>query len=154
MGLEESWIKTRPELLAPALCGCTGRGLLRARHLAFPASHRLLRAPLRLPSAGHRFDSVPNPYALCRSRIAPHSTLCVRAGRGSLRATDCSVVQHLELCTAYGLLRPRHLVRLANRRLLRFRRLAPCTDPGSLRFRIAPCSVLGSPCRSTDFSVL
>jgi hypothetical protein len=143
-----------PELLAPALCGCTGRELLRARHLAFSVSRRLLRAPLRLPSAGHRFDSVSNPCALRRSRIAPHSTPCVRAGRGSLRATDRSVVQHLKLRPAHGLLRARHLVLLAHCGLLRSGRLARSTDPGSLRFRIVPCPVLGSPCRSTDFSVL
>jgi len=145
---------TNPSCWPPALCCCTGRGLLRARHLAFSASHRLLRAPHCPPCAGHRFDSAPNPYALRRSRIAPLSTPCVRAGHGSLRATDCSVVQHLELRPAHGSLRARHLLLPADYGLLRFRRLAPCTDPGSLRFRIAPCSVLGSPCRSTDFSVL
>jgi hypothetical protein len=49
-----------PELLAPALCGRAGRGLLRARHLAFFASRGLLRVPHRSPRAGHRFDSVLN----------------------------------------------------------------------------------------------
>jgi hypothetical protein len=128
-------MRTGPELLAPALCGCTGRGLLRARHLTSSALHRLLCAPHCLPCAGHRFDSAPNPYALSRSRIAPLSTPCVRAGHGSLRATDCSVVQHLELRPAHGLLRTRHLVRLANRGLLRSRCVAPYTAPRLLRAR-------------------
>jgi hypothetical protein len=103
--------------------------------LAFSASHRLLRAQHRSPSAGHRFDSVPNPYAPRRSRIAPLPTPCARAGHGSLRATDCSVVQHLELRPVHGSLRTRHLVLLAVHELLRFPRLAPCTAPGLLRAR-------------------
>jgi len=158
VGIGESWISIRPELLAPALCGCTGRGLLHARHLAFSASHRLLRAPHRLPGAGHRFDSVPNPYALHRSRIAPLPPLCVRAGHGSLRATDCSVVQHLELRPAHGSLRTRHLVLLVNYGLLRSQRFAPYTASGLLRLRylalcaglrIAPYSDTSRPaCRS------
>jgi len=133
----------RAELLAPALCGCTGRELLRGRHLAFSASHRLLCAPRSSPCAGHRFDSAPNPYALRQSRIAPLPTPCVRAGHGSLRATDCSVVQHLELRPAHGSLRTRHLVLLADYGLLRSRRLAPCTAYGLLRPRyLALCAGL------------
>jgi hypothetical protein len=124
-----------PELLAPALCGCTGRELLRGRHLAFSASHRLLCAPRSSPCAGHRFDSAPNPYALRQSRIAPLPTPCVRAGHGSLRATDCSVVQHLELRPAHGLLRTRHLVLPNDDGLLRSRCVARCTNPGLLRAR-------------------
>jgi len=47
-------------LLAPALCGRTGHGLLHARRFAFSASLGLLRAPLPPPCAGLRFDSAPD----------------------------------------------------------------------------------------------
>jgi hypothetical protein len=149
VGLEESWIKTRPELLAPALCGCTGRRLLRARHLAFSASLGLLRAPHRPPRAGHRFDSAPNPCAPRRSRISPLSPRCARAGHGSPRATDRSVVQHLELRTAHGSLRTRHLVLHAVNGLLHSRHLAPCTALGLLRARYL---ALGAGLRISPYS--
>jgi hypothetical protein len=103
--------------------------------LTFSASCRFLRTPLRLPCAGHRFDSVPNPCALHQLRIAPLSTPCARAGHGSPRATDRSVVQHLELRTARGSLRTRHLVLHAVNGLLHSRHLAPCTALGLLRAR-------------------
>jgi hypothetical protein len=141
--------RIRPELLAPALCGRTGRELLRARHLTFSASHRLLRAPRCPPCAGHRFDSVPNAYALRRSRISPLPKPRARAGHGSLRATDCSVVQH------FGTPPRLRIAPYSTLSALRRSRIAPLSSSRTLdRSRIAPISVLGSPRRSTDFSVL
>jgi hypothetical protein len=95
------------------------------------------------PYAGHRFHSALNPYALYRSRITPLPTPCGRAGHGSLRATDRSVVQHLELRTAHGSLRTRHLVRVAVCELLRPRLFALHTAPKFLRDRyLALCAGL------------
>jgi len=73
--------------------------------------------------------------ALFLPRIAPRSILCARAGRGSLRATDCSVVQHLELCTACGILRTRYLAFRVAFGLLHTRRFPLCTAHGLLRAR-------------------
>jgi hypothetical protein len=96
-------------------------------------------------------------------RIAPRSTRCARAGHGSLRATDYSVVQHLELCPACGLLRTRHLAFRASLGLLRARRLPLCAAHGLLRarrlalhagLRIAPYSDTLRPVPITDFSML
>jgi len=101
--------------------------------------------------------------ALRLLRIAPRSTPCVRAGHGSLRATDHSVVQHLELCPACGFLRTRHLAFRASLGLLRVRRLQLCAAHGLLRarrlalhagLRIAPYSDTLRPVLTTDFSVL
>jgi hypothetical protein len=82
----------------------------------------------------------PTLNALRRTRIAPHSTLDARAGRRSLRATDRSVVQHLELRPACGLLRTRHLS--GPHRLWIAPLSAACTLP---RSRIAPRSALDAP---------
>jgi len=90
----------------------------------------------------------PTLGALRRLRIAPLSMPCARADHGSLRATDCSVVQHLELRPAHGLLRTRHLVLLAPRGLLRSWRLAPYAA-----CRLLCTRYLAFPCRSTDRSV-
>jgi hypothetical protein len=49
--------QARPELLAPALCGRTVHGSLRARRLASVASHELPRIPHHPPCPVHRFDS-------------------------------------------------------------------------------------------------
>jgi len=101
--------------------------------------------------------------ALRLLRIAPRSTRCARAGHGSLRATDCSAVQHLELCPACGLLRTRHLAFRATPGLLLVRRLPLCAAPGSLRarrlalhagLRIAPYADTLRPVLTTDFSVI
>jgi len=73
--------------------------------------------------------------ALLLPRIAPRLILCARAGRGSLRATDCSVVQHLELCTACGLLRTRYLAFRVVLGLLLARRFPLCVARGLLRAR-------------------
>jgi hypothetical protein len=100
--------------------------------------------------------------ALCLLRIAPHSILCARAGRGSLRATDCSVVQHLELCTACGLLRTRYLAFRAVFGLLRTRRFPLCAAHRLLRarrlalhagLRIAPYADILRPVLLTDCSM-
>jgi hypothetical protein len=139
----------RPELLAPALCGRTGHGLLHARRLAFSASHESLRAPHRPPRAAHRFDSVLNTQ------------------RGASPA-DCSALDSLRSCwpriaPCYGLLRSSALRTLPRLRIAphstlsfpRLSRIAPSSTPSALRrSRIAPCSTLGPPCRSTDCSVL
>jgi len=98
--------------------------------------------------------------ALRLPRIAPRSTQCARAGHGSLRATDCSVVQHLELCTACGLLRPRYLAFHAALGLLLARRFPLCAAHGLLRarrlalhagLRIAPYSDTLRPCAAYGF---
>jgi len=90
-----------------------------------------------------------------RLRIAPLPTPCAHADRGSLRVTDCSVIQHLELCTACGLLRTRYLVLRAALGLLLARHLALCAAPGLLRarrlalragLRIAPYADTLRPC--------
>jgi len=88
-------------------------------------------------------------------RIAPRSILCARAGRGSLRDTDCSVVQHLELCTACGLLRTRYLAFHTALGSLLTRRFPLCVAHGLLRarrlalhagLRIAPYADILRPC--------
>jgi len=93
--------------------------------------------------------------ALCRLRIAPLSTHCARAVRGSPRSTDYSVAQHLELRTACGLLRTRYLVFLAALGFLLVRHLTLHVAPGSLRaqrlalragLRIAPYADTWCPC--------
>jgi hypothetical protein len=81
-----------PELLAPALCGRAGHGLLRARHLAFLcftwiAPHSTSSAPCCSPILlGSQHLA---PCAVCRllrsRRLAPVLV------RGSPRATDRSV---------------------------------------------------------------
>lgn len=71
--------------------------------------------------------------AWCGPRIAPLAALCARAGHESLRVTDRSAINTLELRTAYGSLRTRHLVLLTGRGGLRLRRLALCTSRGLLR---------------------
>jgi len=68
-------------------------------------------------------------------QIAPRSSPYARAGRGSPRATDCSVVQHLELCPACGLLRLRWLAFHAALGLLLAHRFPPYGAPGLLRDR-------------------
>jgi len=47
-----------PSCWSPALCGARRFGLLRVRRLAFAVSCGLLRAPLCLPCAACRFDSI------------------------------------------------------------------------------------------------
>jgi len=93
--------------------------------------------------------------ALRLLRIAPRSTPCARAGHGSLRATDCSVVQHLELCPACGLLRHRDLAFHAALGLLLVRRFPLSVAHGLLRarrltlhagLRIAPYADILRPC--------
>jgi len=93
--------------------------------------------------------------ALRRLRITPLPTHYARAVHGSPRATDCSVVQHLELCTACGLLRTRYLALLAALRLLLIRHLTLHAAPGLLRarrlalragLRIAPYADTWCPC--------
>jgi len=77
-----------------------------------------------------------------RSRIAPRSTLCARAGHGLLRA------QHFE---------PLPRLRIAPYSTLSFPRrsqIAPrSTLPAPCRSRIAPRSTIDAQCRSTDISV-
>jgi len=73
--------------------------------------------------------------ALRLLRIAPRSTPCARAGHGSPRATDRSVVQHLELCPDCELLRPRDLAFHAAFGLLLARRFPLHTAHGLLRAR-------------------
>jgi hypothetical protein len=98
--------------------------------------------------------------ALRFPRIAPRSTPCARAGHGSPRATDCSVVQHLELCPDCGLLRPRDLAFHAVFGLLLARRFPLCTAHGLLRarclalhagLRIAPYADISRPCAVYGF---
>jgi len=137
------------ELPVPALCGRTDHGLLRARYL-----HSLLQPDcsvlrivyLTLPTDLTRRSTL---NALRRSWIAPLSTLCARAARGSLRD------QHLKLCSACGLLRSRCLVRHAFLRLLFGWRSSPRIVHGLLRaqyltfhagLRIAPYSNTSRPC--------
>jgi len=132
-----------------ALCGRTDHGLLRARYL-----HSLLQPDcsvlrivyLTLPTDLTRRSTL---NALRRSWIAPLSTLCARAARGSLRD------QHLKLCSACRLLRSRCLVRHAFLRLLFGWRSSPRIVHGLLRaqyltfhagLRIAPYSNTSRPC--------
>jgi len=141
--------ESRPELLAPALCGRTARELLRARRLASDASGRLPRVPLRPPYPNHRFDSVVEVRRLalvtdCSASFAVRSCCSwVTPRHGLLR------VQHLELRTACRLLRTRYPG-------VPFQpRIAPLPSrPAWLRTRITPLPLLGPPRRSTDCSVL
>jgi len=73
--------------------------------------------------------------ALRLPRIAPRSIPCARAGHGSPRATNCSVVQHLELCPDCELLRPRDLAFHAAFGLLLARRFLLSAARGLLRAR-------------------
>jgi len=82
-------------------------------------------------------------------RIAPHSPPCARAVRGSPRATDCSVVQHLELLPRLRIAPPT-MAGIPRRAWI-----APRPPlPALRRSRIAPRSPPGPPRRSTDCSVL
>jgi len=103
-----------------------------------------LRSPLRSDCSALRFLRPVPASDLTRRptlstprlvQIAPHSTLCARAVHGSPRATDCSVVQHLELCPACGSLRPRWLTFHDALGLLLAHRFPPYGVPGLLRDR-------------------
>ncbi len=97
----------------------------------------------------------PTLNALRLPRIAPRLTPCAHADRGSLRVTDCSVIQHFgELRPACGLLRPRCMAFRALLGLLLARRLPLRAAHGLLRarrlalhagLRIAPYSDISRP---------